>query len=179
MRKGVLLWALFCVLALSGCVTVATRLKTNPTSSKLKLAPKPQVTLATYLRRLGATRVDKQKDWISVTLSSDSLFQPMPDSVKISNRADIDVLADACKKYPHLNIQVNAYTDCIHSEVDNLVLTDLEAWLIKQALVDSGVPADRINAVGWGESWPIATNATAAGRKANRRVRITFKPGKY
>ncbi|MDR3566586.1 MAG: OmpA family protein [Syntrophobacteraceae bacterium] len=174
MRRGWLLWALFCALILSGCGGVTGGLVTNPMACRPKPA-RPEATLPTYLLRLGATHVEKQKGDVSITLSSDSLFQPGVKSVELSNKTYIDVLAGAGKKYPHTTIAVDVYTDCIHTEEQNLALSQLEAWMIKQALVDCGIPSKRITAQGWGESRPVATNATRDGRKANRRVTITFE----
>jgi outer membrane protein OmpA-like peptidoglycan-associated protein len=170
MRKGWLLLALFCVLTLSACGG-GGRIP-NPMACRPKGAV--EAGLPAYLRRLGP-QVEKQKDGVSITIPSDSLFQPGVRHVELANKTDIDVLATAGKKYSHMHIAVDVYTDCKHTEEQNLALSTLEAWLIKQALVDSGIPAKRINAQGWGESKPVATNATEDGRKANRRVTITFE----
>ena len=45
---------------------------------------------------------------------------------------------------------------------------------MRKALVGRGVPAERIDAVGYGESQPIADNATAEGRAQNRRTEIRW-----
>jgi outer membrane protein OmpA-like peptidoglycan-associated protein len=175
MRKRWLLLALFCFLTLNGCGTVENSLGNGPMASRAKRSQGTEVSLPAYLQRLGGTKIEKQNGGVTVTIPSDSLFQPDSDGVKIYNGTDIDILAGAGKKYPQMKILVNAYTDCLHSETRNLVYSDLEAWLVKQALVDRGISAERITAMGWGESRPIANNATAEGRKANRRVTITFK----
>ena len=174
MRKVLLLWPLFCFLTLSACCTVVTNLKTNPVTCRLTGTCGPLVNLSADLRCLSGTQVEKQKGGISITIPSDLLFQPDADRVKLSNMSDMDVLVNAGKKYPQMNIEVSVYTDSTHSEEQNLALSELEAWLIKRALVDSGISPHRVSAQGWGESRPVASNATADGRKANRRVRITF-----
>ncbi len=167
--------ALFCILTLSACGTVSnvTSFRPGANGSKWQTG-----NLSAYLRQMMGSKVEKLKNSICVTLPSDSLFQPGPSSVTLSNAADIGVLANACKKNPHMDIAVDAYTDCVHSEEKNLTASELEAWLIKKALVERGISAGRITAQGWGESKPVATNATLDGRKANRRVTITFEPGK-
>ena len=172
MRRGWLLLALFCILTLSACGGTGD-LITNPLACRPN-GVRPESSLSTCLGRLGQTQVDKQKGDVSITILSDSLFQPGPRGLELANQTDIGVLADACKKYPHMKVAVDAYTDCIHSEEQNLTLSQLEALLVKQALIHSGVPAKRISAQGWGESKPVATNATEDGRKSNRRVTITF-----
>lgn len=181
MRKVWLLWVLICLLATGGCGTVAdspgTRPGTSPITCGVRGSRGTQCNLSADLVRLIGTQAAKKKGGICITMPSDSLFQPEGDNVKISDRADMDALANAGKKYPHMNITVKVYTDCAHSETRDLILTELEAWLIKRALVDRGIAASRISAQGWGEARPVASNATANGRKANRRVTITFQPG--
>ncbi len=177
MRKVWLLWALICFLPLGGCGTVGTSPGTSPITCGVKGDRGTQCNLSTDLVRLLGAQVTKQKGNVCITIPSDSLFQPDGDKVKISDRADMDALANAGKKYPHMNIKIKVYTDCAHSETRDLILTELEAWLIKRALVDRGIAASRISAQGWGEARPVASNATANGRKANRRVTITFEPG--
>ena len=59
----------------------------------------------------------------------------------------------------------------------NLALSVQRARTVEEALVDGGVPEDRVEAVGLGEAEPVASNSTAAGRAANRRVEITVATG--
>jgi outer membrane protein OmpA-like peptidoglycan-associated protein len=75
-------------------------------------------------------------------------------------------------------MKVDAHTDCIKSEEDNLVLSENQADAIKEVLVGQGVASSHIVARGWGEAKPVDSNATEAGRQANRRLSITFLPGK-
>lgn len=173
MRWGWLLVALFCILTLSSCGSVADRV-TSRLACSPRAAPGTESNLPADLRRLGGTQVEKQKDGVSITIPSDSLFQPGVHNIELANMLDIGVLANAGKKYPRMKIAVDVYTDCIRTEEQNLALSELEAWMIKQALVAGGISAKRITAQGWGESKPVATNATEDGRKNNRRVTITF-----
>ena len=173
MRRGWLLLALFCVLSLSACGGINDSLVTGQMACRPNKASESN--LPACLRCLGETRVENQKDGVSITIPIDSLFQPGSGGVELSNMTDIGILADAGKKFPHMTIAVEVYTDCVHTEEQNLVLSELEAWMIKQALIGCGISAKRIAAQGWGESKPVATNATEDGRKANRRVTVTFE----
>ena len=65
---------------------------------------------------------------------------------------------------------MQGFTDSIGSEAYNLKLSQRRADSVRQYLVDKGVPASRLDAVGKGEGSPIADNATAEGRAQNRRV---------
>ncbi len=76
-----------------------------------------------------------------------------------------------------LRIEVSAHTDSTGADEFNLDLTSRRANEVKRLLVKAGVSAARIEAVGFGETKPIASNKTEAGRAQNRRVEIrVIKP---
>ena len=68
------------------------------------------------------------------------------------------------------NIQVIGHTDGEGDRQKNIALSKERAASVKRYLVRSGVAVDRIEALGYGESRPIADNNTAAGREQNRRI---------
>lgn len=90
--------------------------------------------------------------------------------------ADIPELEKAVafvKKYPGSKISVEGYTDSRGSDRYNLGLSDRRARAVKKYLVDKGgVEADRISAVGKGETNPVGDNNTEKGRFENRRVEV-------
>ena len=69
-------------------------------------------------------------------------------------------------------LQVEGHTDSVGEEVMNQNLSQARADAVRQALVDAGVNAGRLTAIGFGEERPIADNGTAAGRAQNRRIVI-------
>jgi outer membrane protein OmpA-like peptidoglycan-associated protein len=69
-------------------------------------------------------------------------------------------------------VMIEGYTDSHGSPKKNQALSEQRAQAVSDFLTSQGVPADRIQAVGKGESSPIASNATASGRAQNRRVEI-------
>ncbi len=134
--------------------------------------------LKSYLSCLFGKKLNIEKGCASISVPADALFQPDSARVKQANWAvSIDTVAAICSRYPKTSVIVSAYTDCRHAEEQNLVLSELQAWMVKKALVDKGIAARKIRAEGWGESKPVASNATREGRKANRRIRITFAVG--
>jgi OOP family OmpA-OmpF porin len=84
--------------------------------------------------------------------------------VKPNSYGDIKNLADFMKQYPQTTTTVEGHTY-------NQKLSERRASAVKQVLVNQyGVGSERINSVGYGETRPVADNATEAGRAVNRRV---------
>jgi outer membrane protein OmpA-like peptidoglycan-associated protein len=84
----------------------------------------------------------------------------------------LDRIAALLAQYPRLTARIEGHTDAAGREETNLALSQARADAVKQALVDRGVAQERLEAVGLGESRPIADNATKAGSRQNRRVEI-------
>jgi outer membrane protein OmpA-like peptidoglycan-associated protein len=73
---------------------------------------------------------------------------------------------------PAMAIEIEGHTDWVGSDAYNDGLSQRRAQAVVEWLVARGIDRERISAVGRGESEPVATNATAAGRQLNRRVEI-------
>lgn len=71
-------------------------------------------------------------------------------------------------------VRVEGHTDDRGSDASNLALSAARAMSVQQYLVEKGVDASRLAAEGFGETRPIASNKTAAGRENNRRVEFTI-----
>lgn len=84
----------------------------------------------------------------------------------------LDRIAALLKEHPALSALIEGHTDNAGPEEINLELSRARADAVRQALIDRGVPAERLTAEGAGEGRPIAENTTAAGRGQNRRVEV-------
>jgi outer membrane protein OmpA-like peptidoglycan-associated protein len=79
--------------------------------------------------------------------------------------------------YPNVNIKVGGYTDNVGDPASNLKLSQARAANTAAAIVAQGILASRVEAEGYGQQHPIASNDTADGRQRNRRIdlRVTRK----
>ncbi len=83
------------------------------------------------------------------------------------------VLTDAAAtltKYPDLVVEVAGHTDSDGSAAHNRGLSERRANAVRDYMINAGVDPDNLSALGYGEAYPIADNATAQGKAANRRV---------
>lgn len=122
---------------------------------------------------------------IDVINTGNELIVRMPEAILFATdsaqlnsqlRSDLFVLADSLNKYPQSIVTVTGHTDNTGTAAYNQDLSERRAWSVASVLQSGGVAGSRINVVGAGESQPIATNQTVAGRAQNRRVDITITP---
>ena len=91
--------------------------------------------------------------------------------VKQESYGDIKALADFMNQYPQTSTVVEGHTDSVGSDAYNQGLSERRASAVRDVLVNQyGVAPARVQAAGYGESRPVADNATDAGRAINRRV---------
>jgi OOP family OmpA-OmpF porin len=79
-------------------------------------------------------------------------------------------LAQIMSEYPDYTLGITGHTDSKGADAYNLRLSDDRAASARTYMLSQAVPADRIVSHGYGETKPIADNATDAGRAINRRV---------
>jgi len=79
--------------------------------------------------------------------------------------------------YPNVNLKVGGYTDNVGDPSANLQLSQARAQNTVAAIVSQGIPPARLEAEGYGEQHPVASNDTPEGRQRNRRIdlRVTRK----
>lgn len=118
---------------------------------------------------------------ITIALSADVLFDFDAAEVKPAAAPELDKVATVLTSHPDAPVTIEGHTDSRGSDAYNQTLSErradsVKAWLVSRANVDGS----RIRTRGWGESKPVAPNATPAGaddpegRQRNRRVEITL-----
>jgi len=78
------------------------------------------------------------------------------------------------KTHPKMTITISGHTDSVGDASYNQRLSRDRANAVKQYFIQKGIGSDRIQAIGKGESTPIADNKSEAGRAQNRRIEIQF-----
>ena len=128
------------------------------------------------LARIPGTTVERVgSDKLLVRFSSDVLFDTDSAMLVGDSPAALDKVAVVLKDFPKTAIVVEGFTDSTGSNEHNQELSQRRAGAVSGYFVDSGVPAARLTALGYGEDHPVGDNGTAEGRQQNRRVAVLIK----
>lgn len=104
------------------------------------------------------------------TFSAGVLFDFDKADLRPEAYPSLDSLATFLKKYPGAKLGISGHTDDVGSEAYNLDLSGRRARAVYDYLVSAAIPAAQIDWKAFGESRPVADNATEEGRQKNRRV---------
>jgi outer membrane protein OmpA-like peptidoglycan-associated protein len=103
---------------------------------------------------------------------SDVLFDVDKATLKPGAREKLARVAGILGSHPDLKIEIEGHADSTGSEDHNQRLSERRAESVRAYMGQQGIANAVVSAVGFGESRPVATNGTAAGRQQNRRVEI-------
>jgi outer membrane protein OmpA-like peptidoglycan-associated protein len=103
---------------------------------------------------------------------SDVLFDTGRYSLKPGAREKLAKVAGILLAYPGLNIEVGGYTDNVGGDAMNQKLSENRAGSVRDYLVQEGVLTGSVSSRGFGNSLPVASNDSSAGRQQNRRVEL-------
>lgn len=112
-----------------------------------------------------------------VSLPEDITFATNSAVIKSSLIGDLNTLAASMNTYPNTTIEVVGHTDNTGTSAYNQALSEQRARAVRGVLINS-VNANRVVAYGVGETRPVQSNASSAGRQANRRVEIFITPNR-
>ena len=130
---------------------------------------------AEEMEKIEGAEVQRIGDELMVTFDSAILFDLDSASLKSESMARLDQMAEVLVSYPDTDILVMGHTDSSGSEDYNQGLSERRAASVSGYLEARGVTTDRIRARGYGETAPVADNATATGRAQNRRVEVSIE----
>jgi len=129
--------------------------------------------LAAQLENMQASQTSRG---IVLTLD-DVLFDTGKAQLKSGADRSIEQITAFLKENPDRRVQVEGFTDSQGSDDFNLELSQSRADAVAMAIIRRGVDAQRVRALGYGEGYPVASNANAGSRQLNRRVEIIVSNG--
>ena len=122
------------------------------------------------------TRVDGEGCALGDVVGLDGVtFEFNSDRLRPDARTILDDVAEVMERYPEMLVEVAGHTDSLGSDAYNMELSQKRAAAVRRYLIDSGIAADRMTAVGYGETEPVDTNDTEEGRERNRRVELRIQ----
>lgn len=133
-----------------------------------------RLNLQDRLDALGAEETDTE---IRIQLSGSILFDFDSEAIRPDAERSLNEVLEVVKAFPSRPLRVEGHTDSIASEGYNQSLSERRAASVAGWLEANGVDSKRLKTVGWGESRPVADNASSEGRQQNRRVEIIIEKG--
>jgi outer membrane protein OmpA-like peptidoglycan-associated protein len=124
----------------------------------------------------GAT-VTRVGEGLVVTFDSGILFDFNSDALKPEARTNLDNLAANLASFGDAKLVLVGHTDSVGTAQYNQSLSERRARSVGNYLILKGVPSARVEVTGRGESEPVQSNDTDAGRAANRRVEVAVFAG--
>jgi outer membrane protein OmpA-like peptidoglycan-associated protein len=118
----------------------------------------------------GCPEIKKETEKIFTQALQGVQFESGKDLLKKTSFSILDKVVTVLKDNPSYNLEINGYTDSQGDEAINLGLSQKRADAVGNYLVKKGIDETRLLTLGYGETMPVADNATAAGRAKNRRV---------
>ncbi len=102
-------------------------------------------------------------------------FETGKSIIKPTSFAALDKLAEMLSENTTINFRIDGHTDNVGDPASNLTLSQERADAVKSYLISKGIDASRIIATGYGDTKPVVSNETAAGKARNRRVDMTIE----
>lgn len=123
---------------------------------------------------LEGAEVERVDEGIQITFDSGILFAFNSSDVADAAQTNLNALAESLQQYPNTDVLVIGHTDSVGSDEYNQGLSERRAESAAAYLLRQGIPADRIQTLGMGETEPVADNDSELGRQQNRRVEVAI-----
>lgn len=136
-------------------------------------------------RQEAKLRDELQGSGVQVRREGDRLYLIMPGNITFATgryeiKSDfynvLDSVGKVLAEFNQTAIKVSGHTDSTGSDQLNQTLSEQRADSVRQYLIRRNVASGRIQAIGYGPRYPIASNSTAEGREQNRRVELELLP---
>jgi outer membrane protein OmpA-like peptidoglycan-associated protein len=125
----------------------------------------------------GQARVERlANDVLRITMTSQTAFDTDSASIKPAFQSTMDKVGEVLVRYGKTTLTIAGHTDNVGSAAYNQKLSERRALAVASYLESRKVNPVRLSTVGKGETVPAESNATEAGRQANRRVEIYVQP---
>jgi len=154
-------------------ITTLVDTRTGLQGFQTALAPAAS-TLDQRLSRLGAEVTGTE---VTIRLPGAVLFDFDSAQIRPDAERTLSEVAEVIKGYARRPVRVEGHTDSVASDDYNLKLSERRAAAVRAWLAGKGVEAARLATRGFGETRPVADNATAEGRQRNRRVEVIIEKG--
>ncbi len=120
--------------------------------------------------------VDRRGDDIILNMPSSVTFGFDSSELTPTARSALNDVSQVLRDFPDTRVNIAGHTDSTGDDRYNQGLSERRAQSVGNYLAQSGVPMHRLNMMGYGETMPVASNASEQGRAQNRRVEITLSP---
>ena len=124
----------------------------------------------------GDVKIVNTGDRLIVTLPNNLLFATGSTALTPTLQGDLRALAQNVQVYANSTLQIVGHTDSDGEAGFNQTLSEGRAQSVANTLINNGVPPQRVQTFGRGESQPVASNLTPDGKAQNRRVEIVILP---
>ena len=121
-------------------------------------------------------RVVREGDNIRLVMPSSITFGVDRHEVRPEFYSTLESVAIVLKEFDKTNIRIAGHTDSTGSAEYNQTLSERRAASVGQKLMSQGIVSGRVWSTGYGYRYPVASNDTAEGRQANRRVELELVP---
>ena len=125
-------------------------------------------------QNIAGAKVERVGEGIQVTFESGLLFPFDSDVLKSEARTNLRELANSLDKYPGTDLLIVGHTDSVGTDSYNQRLSERRAAAAAEYLASQGVARARMRTLGLGETEPVHSNSTEAGRQENRRVEVAI-----
>ena len=121
-------------------------------------------------------RVVRDGNSLKLVMPGNVTFDTASSNIRSNFFPVLDSVVEVLNEFNKTSIKISGHTDSVGNAEYNQTLSEQRANSVENYLVNRKVASGRVHAVGFGERQPIASNATVAGKQANRRVELELQP---